>query len=136
MAVFYPFLDGESHELPEQAPEAYRLIAYFGALGEADLTPGPALDTARRDDIGGVLTLMGLDSEAMPPQAGGAGRPVRMAWLESDAAQGVTPEIVFALEDEAARRFLLDLQAGVALLKALRPGYAGGCLLQMIEPLG
>lgn len=132
MAIFYPFLDAGRRDLPAQKPGDFRLISYLGALGNADLSPGPALDSDCSDVIRGILTLLGVNPDSLQPQQRGE-TTSRLGWLDASQVVAVTPALVFALDDELARRFLLELKEAVELLMALRPQYEGGSLLQVID---
>jgi hypothetical protein len=133
VAIYYPFMQAGRAELPAQGPGDYRLVSYLGTLGEADLSSGPALDGDSRDMILSVLTLLGVNPDEMQQQQRD-GTSSRLAWIEAAQAAALTPAIVFALDDEMARRCLLDLKEAVDLLTALRPDFEGGCLMQLIDP--
>ena len=132
MAIFYPFLDPSRSELPTQQSGNHRLISYLGALGKADLSPGPALDSDSPDMFLGILTLLGVNLPSLQPQQRGE-TTSRLAWLDAAQVVAITPALAFALDEEIARRFLLELKEAVELLMALRPQYEGGCLLQVID---
>jgi hypothetical protein len=134
MAVFYSFLHDESGQVPDQDPLVFRVASFVGATSGADLVPGPLLDTDEIDDVRELLMLCGLGYEDMKPVQLNGGRAGRLGWISLDAVLAITPEIVFALSEAAARDFLLDLKTASDMLKAIIPRENGGCLIEVIAP--
>jgi hypothetical protein len=134
VVAFYSFLPEDSGPVPEQAPLAYRVASFIGAIGGDDLVPGPLLDTGAIDDIRELLLLCRLGYEDMTRVQLAGARSGRLGWIARDAVLAITPEIVFALSEASARDFALDLKAAFEMLSALRPGDEIGCLLEVIAP--
>jgi hypothetical protein len=131
MAAFYPFLYGDQRQFPEQNPGDFRIAGFVGVVGEDQLVPGPVLDTATIDDIHQVLMLVGLKFEDMRVIRREDGAAARFAWIGFDRILPLNAEIVFALEEPAAREFLLDLRNVAQMLEAIRPNERGGCMIEI-----
>lgn len=134
MAVFYSFLHDERGQVPDQDALVYRVASFVGPTSGADLVPGPLLDTGEIDDVRELLMLCGLGYEDMKPVQLDGGRAGRLGWISFKAVLAITPEIVFALSEAAAREFLLDLKAASDMLKSIIPHDDGGCLIEVIPP--
>jgi hypothetical protein len=131
---FYPFLDVEHAKLPELAPGDYRVVTFVGSLQEDQLIPGPAFDTSRLDDIHAVLMLLGVAFDALRTISHSDSGSSRGVWLSFEPITALTPGIVFAIENAAAREFLLDLNAAAEMMKSFLPQTQGGCALQVVLP--
>jgi hypothetical protein len=134
MAVFFSFLRDDGGEVPEQDASGYRVASFLGTIGGADLVPGPLLDTGEIGDIRELLMLCGLNDENMKPVQVKGGRAGRLGWIARDSVLSITPEIVFALSEVAARDFLIDLKAASDMVHSLRPSADAGCLIEVISP--
>ncbi|MCI4678296.1 hypothetical protein K9U39_07905 [Rhodoblastus acidophilus] len=137
MPAFYPFLYGDQGELPEQNADDYRLSSFIGAIGSDELVPGPILDTADINDIHNVLMLVGLSYEEMQTVRRNDGAATRFGWTGCGPILAISPAILFALGQPAARDFLLDLKTAAEMVKAIRPHEQdGGCVFEIVLPQG
>lgn len=134
MAVFYPFLYDDHDDVPEQDSRDLRVASFVGAIGSDQLVPGPLMDTAEINDVHELLMLVGLGYEEMQQIRLNDGRARRIGWIASEPILSITPEIVFALNEVAAREFLLDLRNAAELLRVIRPNEHGGCMIEVIFP--
>jgi hypothetical protein len=134
VAAFHPFLYGDQGRFPERNANEYRVASYVGALGSDHLVPGPVLDTDSIDDVHMILLLAGLKLEEMQAIRRNDGEAARFAWLGFGPILSITAEITFALEELAAREFLLDLRNAVEMMNVLRPDERGGCMIEILLP--
>lgn len=134
MAVFFPYLYDDHGDFPEQDAIVYRVASFVGAIGSEQLIPGPLLDTGEINDVHEVLMFVGIKYEEMEQVPFDDGRSRRFGWIGFDHVLSITPEIVFALNEVAAREFLLDLRRAVEMLKLVRQNDHGACMIEVISP--
>jgi hypothetical protein len=135
VAVFYPFLYDDRGDIPEQDALVYRVASFVGAIGSEQLIPGPLLDTGEINDVHELLMFVGIKYEEMQQVPFDDGRGRRFGWNGFDPVLSITPEIVFALNEAAAREFLLDLRRAAEMLKLVRQNDHGACMIEVISPL-
>jgi hypothetical protein len=134
VAVFYPFLSDDHVDVPKQDPLVFRVASFIGAIGSDQLVPGPLLDTGEISDIHELLMLVGLHYDGMQRIELDDGYDRRCGWIGFDAVLSITADIVFALNEEAAREFLLDLRSAAEMLKVIRQNDQDGCMIEIILP--
>jgi hypothetical protein len=78
--------------------------------------------------------LVGLNHEDMQEIRLNDGHARRFGWVAFDTVLSITPEIVFALDEAAAREFLLDLRRAVEMLKLMLQNDHGGCMIEVAFP--
>jgi hypothetical protein len=110
------------------------VASFVGSIGSDQLVPGPLLDTGEFDDVHELLTLVGLKFEEMKQIRLNDGQARHFGSVGFDAVLSITPEIVFALNEAAARAFLLDLRSAVGFLKNIRENDRDACLIEIIFP--
>jgi hypothetical protein len=136
MAVFYPYLVDDRGGIPDRNAHDYRIAAFLGATESEELVPGPILDTASIDDVHMILMLVGVELEQMQAIRRTNGEVDCFAWIGLDSVLSLRPEITFALEEPAAREFLLDLKNAAALMNAIGSKEGSGCMIAITLPDG
>jgi hypothetical protein len=134
LAVFYPFLYDDKGQVPEQDSVVYRVASFVGSIGSDQLVPGPLLDTEEFKDVHELLTLVGLKFDEMQQIQLNDGQARHFGSVAFDTVLSITPEIVFALNEAAARAFLLDLRSAVGFLKNICENDRDACLIEIIFP--
>jgi hypothetical protein len=134
VATFYSYLQDDRGQTPAQEALVHRVASFIGAIESDQLVPGPLLDTQVIDDVHDVLMLVGLKYEEMQQIRLNDGHARRVGWIAFDPVLAITPEIVFALNEPAARSFLLDLRGAVEMLQVIFQNNHYGCMIEVIAP--
>ncbi len=136
MAVFYPFLVGDRAGVPGRNARDYRIATFIGATDSEEMAPGPVLDTSSADDVHMILMLVGVELEGMQAIRRKNGEVDRFAWIGLNALLSLHPEITFAINEPAAREFLLDLRNAAGLMEAIGAKERTGCMIEITLPNG